>query len=425
MDKLNRQSSAIPKVLAVLPGLIPSTQINIVTPLLDLCALRAVNFRLHLEGTVKAKDVNWADIVILCRNVEPGQAWFSYMLQQQKPYIYDIDDNFFDIPGDSPVARYHRSPERLKMLTEYLRYASLVRVYSAPLYSRVLPINSKVVKVVPPLDFRHVRPRRAVGDTVKIVYATSRADDELFSIFLPALQKILKNYGPKIGVYFLGFTPPALRKHPHVHTAPMIWNYPAFLRNFSSAGYDIGLAPLLDDVFHRSKTNNKFREYGACQIAGVYSNVDVYASCVRQNETGILVSNKTNDWYDALALLIENPHLRQKIQSAAHEFVRNNYSQEEFVKNWAGQIKDVLETQKLNNHIVPVAQVDNLKNTNKPGLIKRIHDKFSQSNDRMSFLSLINHIIRQRVASLLLLWKYKVIIMYASFNHSVHRKISS
>lgn len=405
-------------MLAVLPGFIPSTQINIVTPLLDLCALRAVDFRLHLEGTVKAKDVDWADIVILCRNVEPGQAWFSYLLQHQKPYIYDIDDNFFDLPGDSPVAKYYRSPERLEMLTQYLRYASLVRVYSDPLHSKVLPINSKVVKVVPPLDFRHIRPRRAVGETVKIVYATSRADDELFSIFLPALQKTLDDYGSKIEVYFLGFTPPALRKHPRVHTSPMIWNYAAYLRSFSSAGYDIGLAPLLDDVFHRSKTNNKFREYGACQIAGVYSNVDVYASCVRQNETGILVSNKTNDWYDALALLIENHNLRQKIQTAAREYVRNNYSQEEFVKSWAIQIRGVLEAQNLHEHSVSTARADSLKHIQRQSLLEKLFDKLSQLNGWSSAFSLLIRFIRHRVLVILFLWKYKMIIWYVTFKHS-------
>lgn len=418
MVKPNRRPSTIPKVLAVLPGFIPSTQINIITPLLDLCILRNLDFRLQLESTVKAKDVDWADIVILCRNTEPGQAWFQRVLQQKKRYIYDIDDNFFDISGDSPEAIYHRSPERLDMFAQYLRHASLVRVYSEPLHSRVLTINTKVVKVVPPMDFRHIRSRRDSSDTVKIVYATSRIHDELFSIFLPAVERILLEYNNKVEVYFLGFTPPSLRKRPHVHSIPMMWNYPAYLRRFSSAGYDIGLAPLLDDVAHRSKTNNKFREYGACRIAGIYSNVDVYASCVRQYETGILVSNHEKDWYDALVLLIENSHLRKKIQSAAYEFVRDNYSQDEFVKDWAGQIKDVLESQNLNKHILPVVHVDNLINTNQRSLLERVFDKFSRSNGWMSFFSLSIRIIRQRVSSKLLLWKYKIVIWYAILRYS-------
>jgi len=401
-----------------MPGFMPSTQMNVIAPLLILHASHNIYFRLQLESTVKIKDLEWADVILLCRNTEPSQAWFQDMLQRNKPYIYDIDDNFFEIAGDSPDARYHRSPERLDMFTQYLRWASLVRVYSEPMRSRVLAINPRVVKVVPPVDFRHICPRRSSDNRIKIVYATSRAHDELFSIFLPALEKILENYSTKIEVYFLGFTPPSLRKHPRVHSVPMIWDYPAYLRNFSSAGYDIGLAPLLDDVFHRSKTNNKFREYGACQVAGIYSNVDVYASCVQQYETGILVANRTEDWYDALVLLIENPALRQKIQSAAYEFVRKNYSQDEFVKNWLSQIKDIAEVQRRNHQVIAIAQDEAVKKANKGGLIERLFDKFSRSEGWVSFFSLLTHITRQRIVTLFLFWKYQIVIAgFKFFKH--------
>lgn len=402
-----------PNVLAVIPAFIPSTQINVVTPLMDLCVERVINFRLHLESTVKLKDIEWADIVVLCRNIEPGQAWFYELLQQDKPYIYDIDDNFFDI--NTSEASYYRSPERLDMFTQYLRNASLVRVYSEPLRLRILELHSRVVKVVPPLDFRHVLSRRAANeDKVKIVYATSRTHDELFSIFLPALEKILHYYNNQVQVYFLGFTPPELRKHPGVYSVPMIWDYPAYLRKFSSAGYDIGLAPLLDDVFHRSKTNNKFREYGACQIAGIYSNVDVYASCVQHNQTGILVSNEEKAWYDALALLIENPDLRRKIQLSAYDFVRSNYSQTEFVKSWAQQIKNIFtDTKQVKHSIETDLPVKNYNQINKQGIIKKIYDKFVHSDGLSSFIAFLFQGLRRKIFSMFLFWKYKFLIWRA------------
>lgn len=410
-------SAALPNVLAIVPAFTPSTQINVTTPLLDLCASRNLDFRLQLENTVKTMDIDWADVIVLCRNIEPGQAWFQHVLKQKKPYIYDIDDNFFDIPGDSFEARYYRASERINTFTQYLQYASLVRVYSEPLRLRVQEINNRVIKVVPPLDFRHIRPRRNSGDTIKIVYATSRTHDELFSIFLPALEKLLKSHHTKIHVYFLGFTPATLQKHPRVHSIPMIWDYPAYLRNFSSAGYDIGLAPLLDDVFHRSKTNNKFREYGACQIAGIYSNVDVYTSCVRHNETGLLVSNTVNDWYDAMTLLIENKELRRKIQLAAYEFVRNNFSQEEFTETWAVQIKGVLNAQVPEQYSVPVVQVDGTLNNYRESFKKKIYNKFSQSNSWKSFLSLAVRFIRRYVSTTFIFWKYQLKIWCVSFKN--------
>lgn len=405
---LSTHSAIKPKVLAIVPAFTPSTQINVTTPLLDLCVSRHLDFRLQLESTVNRKDIDWANLIVLCRNTEPGHAWFEYTLKQNKPYIYDIDDNFFDIPGDSLDARYHRSPERLDTFTRYLRYATLVRVYSEPLRQRVLEINDKVVKVVPPVDFRHIRPRRAPGRTVRIVYATSRTRDELFSIFLPALEKILNDYDGKIEAYFLGFTPPTLRKHARVHSVPMIWDYPAYLRRFSSAGYDIGLAPLLDDIFHRSKTNNKFREYGACQIAGIYSDIDVYSSCVRQMETGILVSNTPDDWYDAMVLLIENPDLRRKIQLSAYEFVRRNYSHEQFVKNWAIQIENVHKEPAPQYNTFLFSQIP-IKRTS---FLKKLANKFSLSNGWLPFVFSVIYVVRQRISSFFIFLKYKIVILY-------------
>jgi hypothetical protein len=85
-----------PKILAVLPGLIPSTIIGVVTPLLDLHRAKIITARIVLEKTVREKDIEWSDLVVLCRNIDPLVArWFLYLPKYNKPYIYDIDDNFF------------------------------------------------------------------------------------------------------------------------------------------------------------------------------------------------------------------------------------------------------------------------------------------------------------------------------------------
>ena len=54
----------------------------------------------------------------------------------------------------------------------------------------------------------------------------------------------------------------------------------------ANAGWAIGLAPLRDSAENRAKTNNKYREYAALGIPGIYSDMPVYASSVRHGETG-------------------------------------------------------------------------------------------------------------------------------------------
>jgi hypothetical protein len=335
----------VPNVLAILPALIPSTIIDVVTPLLDLNKAGLINAKITVEPFARQHHVEWCDMVILCRNIHPDTAgWFRHVLASGKPYIYDIDDNFFDLPIDTALGRYHREPSRIKMLKEYLRLAHLVRVYSPPMYDHVRNLNRNVTKVVAPLDWRLIRSPRSTGrhDVAKIVYATSRTDDHLAEIFKQPLIRILEDYQEQVQVFFLGYNPPEFRKYPNVFFRPMTFDYESYLKSFSSAGYDIGLAPLPDDIFHRSKTNNKFREYGASSIAGIYSNMEVYSTCVVHKKTGLLVKDNPDAWYVAMALLIEDPGLRRRIQDGAFKFVRANYSQEMFSDVWYQQIIHVL-----------------------------------------------------------------------------------
>ena len=189
--------------------------------------------------------------------------------------------------------------------------------------------NSRVEMVAGTVDLGQVRPAaQPAGGPLKLVYATSRLDDSLGQIFLPALRRLMEEEGPRIETHFWGPQPPA--ELPAARHHAVIHNYDRFLRRFSAAGFEIGLAPMADDIFHRSKTNTKFREYGACRIAGVYSDVEVYTACVRQGETGLLAANNAESWHRALRQLVDDAPLRRKIQGQARAEVEERYSQEIF-----------------------------------------------------------------------------------------------
>src|SRR5204862_2406024 len=153
---------------------------------------------------------------------------------------------------------------------------------------------------------------------VSIVYATSRWDkDTMVSLFLDDLTQLLETHGDCVRVSFWGYHPPELRLHPAVRFLNFTSNYDRFFRRFAQAQFDIGLAPLRDDLFHAAKCHNKFREYAATRIAGIYSKVSVYSSCVEHERTGLLVENRPGAWRAALIRLIEDGALRERIQTAA------------------------------------------------------------------------------------------------------------
>jgi glycosyltransferase involved in cell wall biosynthesis len=260
-----------------------------------------------------------------------------------KPYIYDLDDNFFEISLNLPEGIYHRAPERIMQLETYIRSAGLVRVYSLTLETRVKQYTTKVKLLQAPVNLSSIPLTPPVRNSrkVRIVFSTSRTiEDELSEIFVQDLKRVLSEYPNEVEAHFWGYMPKSLRGIPSVKFHRFIANYSKYLRTFYSSGYDIGLAPMKDDVFHNSKTNNKFREYGACWVAGIYSNSEVYADCVQDGVTGLLVSNKQGAWYEALKRLILDEQLRYDIQNNARSFVERQYGLDLFAFSL---LKDIYE----------------------------------------------------------------------------------
>lgn len=334
------------KILAILPAIIPSTTILVVDPLIYLLDSGKIELRVRLEKfDTHLSDIEWADLVIFCRNVEPIGGILERILATDKPYIYELDDNFFELPLDTPEGKYYRDPNRLSMLEKYIKYASLVRVYSPPLEDRIRQYTSKVISVKAPVNLNHLpsTPPQRDPRKIKIVFSTSRTvADNLAQIFMADLIRIIHEYGNNVEVHFWGYMPAELKGVRSVKLHRFMSNYPKYLRTIYEMGYDIGLAPLKDDLFHNSKTNNKFREYGACWTAGIYSNVDVYKSCVEDGKTGLLVSTEKGAWYEAIKKLINDPARRKRIQEEARILVEWEYAMDTFALLLLDDINRVL-----------------------------------------------------------------------------------
>lgn len=335
-------------VLAVLPGFAVSTIMDVLNPMLDLQRGGRLSFRTHLEFFPNYNKK--ADIVVFCRNTDPRNIHhLIHVLQQGIPYIYDLDDNLFEIPLDTEVGRYHRAEPQCSTLIQYLENASLVRVYAPRVRELVMRYNPSVELVTPPLAWSHILPPKPNGERVRIVYVTSRREDPLVPVFQQALIRILNKYPSQVEFIFWGNKFEGFENLPNVNFWPFERSYNQFLQKFSSAGFQIGLAPMLEGPFYSSKTNNKFREYGASQIAGIYSDVELYSACVEQGKTGLLVKNCEEDWFEAMEILINRVGLRNAIAQKAYENVRHQYSEQAFQETWFTHIQYALQKSFPNN----------------------------------------------------------------------------
>jgi hypothetical protein len=195
------------------------------------------------------------------------------------------------------------------------------------------------------------QPRR--DDKIRATYVTGAVAAIRHPLFSQDLLKLV-NAHPTVEMYW-GRDPG--RISPPTRLVPIIHEYDQYLHYLSHQGFDIGLAPLTPSSFNLSKTNTKFRDYSACRIPGIYSDVEVYSGCVEHEKTGLLVRNTPGSWFDAMQRLLTDIELREQIKETAYEYVDRNYRQELVELQWLELIDSLLETRSKTIH-APLSAVE-------------------------------------------------------------------
>lgn len=277
--------------------------------------------------------------------------------KHQKPFIVEIDDNYVDVPEWNEAFhsfRFGSSYRRTAL--DAMRNADAAFVTTPHLAEIYAPFNEKLYVVENSLDFKgdrkfvgwdRVSTRRHKGTRLGWIGGRCHFNDLM--MIAPILREILTkdrevrlvlvNSALQLSCAALKRPYPfeGLKNVLYADRSVPINRYASFAASF---GLDIGLAPLMDCNFNRSKSNLRWLEYSALKIPTVASNVGHFAHTVKQGITGLLASG-AEDWSKHLATLIASKSFREELARNAYKEVKTRFNVTRNASGYLRRLKSI------------------------------------------------------------------------------------
>lgn len=305
--------------------------------IMGACRTHGVEHKVKLLKELQINDFTPDIIPMFVRCADPlVLSWAQLLADANRSYAYYIDDNFWRIAGDSPLALYYQHPTIRETLEFAVSHAQTVIVNSPELASFVSGLNNRVAVLPTFFDFSlidGVCPSSTEEIRIGFAGSPSRVND--LDLISPLIDPILENF-PKTVFEFAGVLPKGVETGARIRFFPHTGDYNTYIKFQASRNWAIGLAPLIDHEANRAKTDNKYREYGACRIAGIYSNIPPYKNVIKDSVTGLLVDNNRESWLGALSKLANSSEERKNFADCAFNHVKNRYDLSSVSNVWAG-----------------------------------------------------------------------------------------
>lgn len=271
--------------------------------------------------------------------------------------VHSLDDNFLDLPMERRDWAAPGQPEALQALLA----AAEAFLVSTPTLAERLRWTGRPVCLLPnALDEGLLRPEALdpamppaptpQPDTVTLGYMGTFTHDGDLALVLPALRRLQERHGPRLRLQMLGVVgrsegEAALADLPveRIRLSPAQMAYPRFLPWFTQVlRWDIGIAPLADTPFNRSKSDLKHLDYAAQGAAGIFSRVTSYRHTVQDGATGLVVPNATAAWEEGLERLIQDETLRRRLADGARRYLLADRTLATQAARWADALEGLL-----------------------------------------------------------------------------------
>ena len=285
-------------------------------------------------GRFQKEFVDWADVIVVQRVLGNGiKHLINYCHMKDKKVVFEIDDNVWKFP-DSPEYKSEQAKDVPGKTTDIMRGCDAVTVSTQAIADSVMEESKTPVHIVPnALDLMQWKPMPNIRHEHFLVgWAGGHYHVQDLEMIVQGLKEIInKNKGTTL--VFLGCCPmELLTDHPDKVFMHEFVSMELFPKTMAVMRFDIGLAPLYETEFAKSRSNIRLLQYGALQIPSVVSHYGEYGRMMDDGFPAVGVSS--GNWSESIQELIDNPEKRLRIGKEAQKYVVEKYDIKDNIHKW-------------------------------------------------------------------------------------------
>lgn len=260
------------------------------------------------------------DLVFIHREACPfGPPIFEWLMYKfKKSIIYDFDDAIF-LQNYNLANRFYRFLKFPSKTKKIIKMASGVIVPNIFLKEYACKFNKHVYIIPTPIDTDRFKMAEKYSDKLAIGWVGSFTTAPYLKVIFNAMQQLSKKYDFILKVFGAG----ALINIPGVKIENHDWHLKEEVEYFQSI--DIGIYPLIDNLWARGKAGFKAIQYMAVGVPVVASSVGMVKDFIKDGVNGFLV-NSDEEWVKKLSDLMEDEALRKKIGLEGRKTVEEKFS---------------------------------------------------------------------------------------------------
>lgn len=278
-----------------------------------------------------------------------------------KPIVVEADDNILSCPTYNPASKFYNPDSTIrKIAVAQLREADAVVVSTPNLKEVYSEFNDHVYVVPNSIDFElwDRAPRKHHKHVITIGWMGGATHEADLDIVIPAIKELTAKY-PQVRFSLLHGASKAVRDIKGVKVNNKFARIDQYPNYVASAGFDIGIAPLVDNAFNRAKSNLRWLEYSALAIPCVASNVGHFAETIHDGADGMLCDTP-EDFTNALESLIIDKSKRRMMGNQAKERVFQDFNIDKTAERYGKILEEIRDRGQI-KRTVPAYKDSNFK----------------------------------------------------------------